>query len=269
MPIETTRQPCLNNLTVLLRPGFRLADLGRINEWLTACQGVTSHHISWSICSLSGDLVRSDAGLMITALPSLNHQQRQQGNLLVLSGHSSPEHDQEIARLPMPLNNTLVWIGADYYHASAYLFHRHASREALDELMITLCMSDLSADQGDQVIQQLQQGNIPAHSQDSRLQRALAEMRKHIDQPLDRHQLSRAACLSVRQLERLFQTHFNQTPGKYYTCLRLETAREHLQQNHSSVTDVAYSCGFNSVSHFCKLYKSHFGVSPARTPIVI
>ena len=74
---------------------------------------------------------------------------------------------------------------------------------------------------------------------------------------------------AVRQLERLFQKHFEMTPGKYFTRMKMDFARYCLQNSSQNVTDVAYRLGFNSVSHFCKVYKTRFGVAPGRTPVIV
>lgn len=46
---------------------------------------------------------------------------------------------------------------------------------------------------------------------------------------------------------------------------RLQAARSELQQRHGrSITEVAYACGFNSLSHFSRAYKQRFGTSPSQ-----
>ena len=32
---------------------------------------------------------------------------------------------------------------------------------------------------------------------------------------------------------------------------------------HRSVSEIAFAWGFNSSAHFCRLFKSHYGVSPS------
>lgn len=44
---------------------------------------------------------------------------------------------------------------------------------------------------------------------------------------------------------------------------RLQRAQALLMQEHASVVDVAYACGFNSLATFYRQYRAAFGMSPA------
>ena len=65
-----------------------------------------------------------------------------------------------------------------------------------------------------------------------------------------------------RQLERLFRLHLQTTPSTFYLQLRLDRARQLLQQGEASVLDVALACGFESASYFSRCYRQRFGLSP-------
>ena len=68
--------------------------------------------------------------------------------------------------------------------------------------------------------------------------------------------------ISTRQLERLFGRYLNSTPKHYFMEMRLNRAQNLLVQTEQSVTEIAMACGFQSTSHFSKVYRSHFGRSP-------
>jgi len=89
-------------------------------------------------------------------------------------------------------------------------------------------------------------------------------MEEHLEEPLERHDLAKAAGLSNRQLERLFRKYLNRSPARYYVELRLNRARLLLLQTNMSVIDVALACGFVSASHFSKCYRDFFGRTPRR-----
>jgi len=76
--------------------------------------------------------------------------------------------------------------------------------------------------------------------------------------------LSEEVHVSERELERLFRKHLNITPSAYYRNLRLEQARQLLQQTNRSITNIAVSCGFTSASHFSRTYHAKFDVAPSR-----
>ncbi|MEM6566002.1 MAG: GlxA family transcriptional regulator [Pseudomonadota bacterium] len=96
----------------------------------------------------------------------------------------------------------------------------------------------------------------------SKLLLALQVMENNIEDPLTPDEISEVVSLSTRQLERLFAKYVGASPKRYYLRLRLERARDLLRQTDLSVTDVCVACGFRSLSHFSKSYRSTYGISP-------
>ncbi len=89
-------------------------------------------------------------------------------------------------------------------------------------------------------------------------------MEKNLEEPLNRGDLARAAGISTRQLERLFNKYLHRSPARHYLELRLHKARLLLLQTNMSVIDVALACGFVSASHFSKCYRDFFGRTPRK-----
>jgi transcriptional regulator GlxA family with amidase domain len=90
-------------------------------------------------------------------------------------------------------------------------------------------------------------------------------MRKNIDEPLTLVELAELSGVSRRQMERLFHSHLDSSPSRYYLELRLTHARRLLTQTNESITNVALASGFVSTSHFSNCYKDSFGISPSAT----
>ncbi len=44
--------------------------------------------------------------------------------------------------------------------------------------------------------------------------------------------------------------------------MRLHRAQNLLVQTEQSITEIATACGFQSTSHFSKVFRGHFGKSP-------
>lgn len=93
---------------------------------------------------------------------------------------------------------------------------------------------------------------------------AIKVMQRCLEDPMSIPSLSEEVHVSERELERLFRKHLNITPSAYYRNLRLEQARQLLQQTNRSITNIAVSCGFTSASHFSRTYHSKFDVAPSR-----
>jgi len=92
----------------------------------------------------------------------------------------------------------------------------------------------------------------------------LAMMEARLEYPVSRNDLAEAAGVTVRQLERLFADHLNTTIGRRYVEIRIDRARALLRQSTLSIAEVAVACGFVSTSHFSRVYKHQFGISPRR-----
>ena len=95
-----------------------------------------------------------------------------------------------------------------------------------------------------------------------RLSQAVALMEAHISEPLTTDEIARQCCVSRRQLERIFKQFLNRVPSQYYLELRLNRARQMLQQSSTSIIQIGLSCGFSSGPHFSSAYRNFFGVTP-------
>lgn len=94
------------------------------------------------------------------------------------------------------------------------------------------------------------------------LVRAIAIMDETIENPISPSLIAERLGISTRQLERLFGRYLNSTPKHYFMEKRLHRAQNLLVQTEQSITDIAMACGFQSTSHFSKVFRSHFGRSP-------
>lgn len=88
-------------------------------------------------------------------------------------------------------------------------------------------------------------------------------MQNHLEPVMTLEALAGQEGITRRQLERLFAHHLNQSPAHFYISLRLERARQLLEQTALGVLDVAVACGFGSGAHFTRSFKAHTGHSPS------
>ena len=93
---------------------------------------------------------------------------------------------------------------------------------------------------------------------------ALEKMSAHLEKPLSRAAVARAAGVSERQLDRLFSAHRGCGFLDDYHRLRLEHARRLLRQSALSVSEIAFAAGYSSVSHFGRAFRRVFGVTPGQ-----
>ena len=76
-------------------------------------------------------------------------------------------------------------------------------------------------------------------------------------------EICREFAVSRSGLWRMFRQYMDQTPGEYLRRIRLENARHGLEDG-KSVTDVSMECGFADSSHFIRLFRAAYGLTPYR-----
>lgn len=65
-------------------------------------------------------------------------------------------------------------------------------------------------------------------------------------------------------LAREFRKHYNSTIGEYIRKRRIEHASDLLANTGTSLSEIALTCGFSDQSHFCAMFKTHTGLTPAK-----
>lgn len=95
-----------------------------------------------------------------------------------------------------------------------------------------------------------------------KLTQAVLLMEANIEEPLTTDEIAQHVCVSRRQLERIFKQFLSRVPSQYYLELRLNRARQMLQQTSTSIIQIGLSCGFSSGPHFSSAYRNFFGVTP-------
>ena len=67
---------------------------------------------------------------------------------------------------------------------------------------------------------------------------------------------------SLSSFKRDFQTHFQESPGKWLLQKRLDYSAALLRSSKMNVTEIAFESGFEDVSHFSRVFKERFRVPP-------
>lgn len=96
-----------------------------------------------------------------------------------------------------------------------------------------------------------------------KLEIAVKLMETNLEEPLNPNEISGLVNISRRQLERLFSSHLNTTPTRYYLDLRLINAQRLLLQTGLPIIEISLVCGFSSAPHFSKCYRELFKRSPS------
>lgn len=69
--------------------------------------------------------------------------------------------------------------------------------------------------------------------------------------------------MSLSTFKRMFKKVFKDSPKKYIAKMKLEKASKLLASKEYRISDIAYDCGFETISTFNRAFKTHFGKSPS------
>lgn len=75
-------------------------------------------------------------------------------------------------------------------------------------------------------------------------------------------ELAHLCGMSVSTFKRKFKEVFRISPKKYIAKMKLEKASRLLTSKEHRISDVAYDCGFETISTFNRSFKTYFGKSP-------
>ncbi|GAB3789918.1 hypothetical protein GCM10028818_59240 [Spirosoma horti] len=83
-----------------------------------------------------------------------------------------------------------------------------------------------------------------------------------LDNPPSLAQLAQLSGMGQTKLKQLFHQVFGTSPYAYYQVARLQEAKRLLAQ--WSVSEVGHQLGFTNLSHFARLFKRQYGLTPKR-----
>ena len=99
-------------------------------------------------------------------------------------------------------------------------------------------------------------------SEREKIREACRIIEKELDQSYTIRELSRKVAINECYLKKGFKALTGCTVHEYRENLRITKARELLQQQGQTVTDVALTLGFSSISHFSTAFKRVTGLKP-------
>lgn len=95
-----------------------------------------------------------------------------------------------------------------------------------------------------------------------RIKQLLEYIHTNYNKPITLKTLSLFANISQRECFRCFEKILHTTPMGYITKYRISTALSLLQNTTLSITEIAFSIGFNSSSYFSKVFREYMGITP-------
>lgn len=95
------------------------------------------------------------------------------------------------------------------------------------------------------------------------VEQVILAMRERLNEPLSLQTMAEIALLSPYHFNRVFRYITGITPCRFLTVLRMEAAKQLLMTTKSTVSDVCFGVGFNSLGSFTRDFTQYVGLSPS------
>ena len=104
----------------------------------------------------------------------------------------------------------------------------------------------------------------PENKKIPKLKTVISFINNNYTSPITLTDMAAAAEMSPKHFCYFFKEMTNKTPVEYLNFYRIEKSAKMLLNTALSVTDIAFSCGFNDLSYFIKIFKQIKGITPAK-----
>ena len=141
------------------------------------------------------------------------------------------------------------------------MVHLFSEQGAERHYLIDLALNELITRLLQQQSRDLLLANCNTLRLKSNVSDALHYIEEHLNDPLDIDALCKITCMSRSKFYQQFKLAFGTSPALWQQQLRLKKARTLLLQGHP-ISKVCFDLGFNNTSHFSRLFKQTFGITP-------
>ncbi|WP_143307229.1 AraC family transcriptional regulator [Chitinophaga vietnamensis] len=95
-----------------------------------------------------------------------------------------------------------------------------------------------------------------------RLMEVIKFIKENLHEQITLRQVADIACMTEQSFCRFFKKRTKKGFSQFLSELRIAQACQLLIRSNKAISDIAYLCGYNSSSHFSRVFKDRTGVSP-------
>ena len=145
-----------------------------------------------------------------------------------------------------------------HYFLALRLIEQKSGPELAD-----LCSKTMLIDYRDRTQPAYQNLLIDSKSEDPLVSKAQYWLQNHLREDFDLTELAEKMQVSQRTLIRRFKAELDVPPLTYLQNLRIETAKQLLENTNSALVGIIDQVGYSDVSSFSRLFKRRIGLSPS------
>lgn len=155
-------------------------------------------------------------------------------------------------------------IHTDYLHHRICQLtrHRRTVKLEIDSLVIELIESVVRLIAGNVIVEPVRSSLKKQHL--GTIEIAKAYISEFFTTDISLREIAQHCHVSPFHFSRIFKTFTGYSPHQYLLQLRLAHAGSLLLSSSNAITDISFSCGFNSLEHFSSLFSQKNGLSPTQ-----
>lgn len=137
-----------------------------------------------------------------------------------------------------------------------------ARKTGYEKVVGLLGIMDLIAVSSDKYFIDDDKTHYPDDLRPDKLIEVINYIKENLSKQISLSHVANIAGMTEQSFCRFFKKRTKKNYSQYLNDLRITQAKELLVQTDKSIGDIACLCGYNSDSHFCRIFKEHVGESP-------
>lgn len=99
-------------------------------------------------------------------------------------------------------------------------------------------------------------------NEDQRITLVKEYLSMHYAETIKMEKLGQLVCMTPEGFTRFFHQHTGKTPSRYLIDYRIGMAARMLKNTQEPISEISFKCGFNTLSHFNRLFRESKGCTP-------
>lgn len=162
------------------------------------------------------------------------------------------DNDSLVCELSEPSLSSIAYNIESSGYKAAEILDKMMKKEPVSELNVIIKPTHVATRQSTDVLA----------IDDPAIAKALNFIQQNFKEPIRVTDVARASAVSIRILQNKFRDLLGRTPHEEITRVKMEHAAKTLTETNKTISNIAYSLGFEEVKYFTRLFSRAKGISP-------
>lgn len=102
------------------------------------------------------------------------------------------------------------------------------------------------------------------NSENYSIMKIMLYIKEHYSETITLLDIVNSANISKSSCNRIFNKRLKMTPFQYLLSFRINQSIQLLINSNKTISEIAYSCGFQDASYYCRIFRKYNGISPQK-----